>query len=418
MKRWAVHEPRRIDAFIRDRLIFVKIATAAIWLSWIASLAVSGFRHDIEGKPIGTDHIAFYSAAKLINDGKGDRIYDNRFMSQYQPKLHGSGDWGLDAYRNPPFYALLYSPTARLPYLTSFWIWTGVSAVMLWLGIGWLGTQKPLSVLLLSMSFYPVFAVFGFGQNSLLSFGVLCLTFHLMERQAVPGRNGFRTAALQTAIVIGSWPLVALELSPLSHVLAWPFDHRLDLACRQFARRPGGNERFRGEFHGDRALRRLHVLLAPQSACIRGPIAFDDKSVGNVVGLVCGLLSVALFIFFWSRRHNDLPVMFAAAVFLTLWASPHTMIYEWTLAIIPAVLLWDRVPEKRQEWLIMFSVAWIALFVSTPLAKVLFDWTKTRAADTAGRFRSASRFSDGLDCGPRACSWPRASTPPPKEATT
>jgi hypothetical protein len=70
--------------------------------------------------------------------------------------------------------------------------------------------------------------------------------------------------------------------------------------------------------------------------------------------------------------------MFAAAVFLTLWASPHTMIYEWSLALIPAILLWENVPEKRRVWRQVFVVSWIALLIAAPLSQSLCEWTRPR----------------------------------------
>ena len=367
----------RCEALIRDRLIFVKIATAAIWLSWLASIAISGFKHDIEGKPIGADHIAFYSAAKLINEGQGDRIYDNEFMREYQTRLHDSTGSTLDAYRNPPFYALIYAATARLPYLASFWIWTVIALLLLWFGLGWLKTEKQLSALILSMSFYPVFAVISFGQNSLLSFAAFCLTFRLMER------NRFFLAGMASGLLLFK-PQLLLGLG-----VWWMLDMRRYLRCWLGLAAAGStvlvisllfvpNETkiFVNSLSEIARYDGFMFYLLHNPRAFGTLIAFDDKSVGNIVGLVCSLAAIAFFIYFWSRRRDNLPVMFGAAIFLTLWASPHTMIYEWSLAIIPAVLIWDRVPEKRPEWLLIFSVAWLALFVSTPIAKILFDWTK------------------------------------------
>jgi hypothetical protein len=104
-------------------------------------------------------------------------------------------------------------------------------------------------------------------------------------------------------------------------------------------------------------------------------IAFDDKSVGNVVGASASLAGLACFIWFWRRHGGNLPLMFGASVFLTLWASPHTMIYEWSLALIPAVLLYDRVKQERDCWLFIFAVSWTAFFISTIVAMGLFKLT-------------------------------------------
>jgi hypothetical protein len=113
-------------------------------------------------------------------------------------------------------------------------------------------------------------------------------------------------------------------------------------------------------------------------------IAFDNKQIGNVVGLVASIVGIVCFVVFWRIHRNDRILMFAAAIFLTLWASPHTMIYEWTLAVIPALLLWDRVPQKRTEWLVIFALAWVAFFISTPIARGLFKLTENKEAGIKG----------------------------------
>ena len=45
------------------------------------------------------------------------------------------------------------------------------------------------------------------------------------------------------------------------------------------------------------------------------------------------------------------------------------MTYEWALAVLSAVILWDARPDRRERWTVLFAVAWVALFVSTPLTK-------------------------------------------------
>jgi alpha-1,2-mannosyltransferase len=62
--------------------------------------------------------------------------------------------------------------------------------------------------------------------------------------------------------------------------------------------------------------------------------------------------------------------MFPVAVCLSLWASPHALIYEWALLIAVGVVLWKRYSSHRDAWLCLFLLAWIGLTTSTPLALV------------------------------------------------
>ncbi len=72
------------------------------------------------------------------------------------------------------------------------------------------------------------------------------------------------------------------------------------------------------------------------------------------------------------KRASGAPVavMFPVAVFLSLWASPHALVYEWALLVAAAVVLWEARPASRDAWLCLFALAWLALAVTTPLAHV------------------------------------------------
>jgi hypothetical protein len=100
-----------------------------------------------------------------------------------------------------------------------------------------------------------------------------------------------------------------------------------------------------------------------------GDLLTGSRDVGKWFGLA-GMLAAAGWLWLFHRRFGlDYRLMMAAAVFATLFGSPHTMTYEWALAVIPAVLLWDARPDLRRTWLPLFALAWVALFVSTPLTK-------------------------------------------------
>ena len=102
-------------------------------------------------------------------------LHAQRTLSTYRPtsgdvRLHGvhnrlSGidssawDWGgIEAYRNPPFYALLYVPTAAYSYYTSFLIWTAIGVALLALSVVLLKPERPGRLFLWAVAFYPVFA--------------------------------------------------------------------------------------------------------------------------------------------------------------------------------------------------------------------------------------------------------------------
>jgi alpha-1,2-mannosyltransferase len=373
----------RLSAWLSERLLVGKLAGAALWVVWIASLVFGSSKINAQDERIwfdwtpqllGADHLAFYSAAKLIQDGRGDVLYDYNALADYQSDLIGTRF--LEAYRNPPFYALLYLPTARLNYVVSFWIWTAVALALLWLGIRWLSPARPGTVLLWALCFYPIFAAVSFGQNSLLSFAAFCLTFRQLDHNK-PFSAGLAAGLLlykpQLLLGLGLWWL--LDFRVYWRALAGLTVTGLVLLGLSFLTM--------------RAETIAFVEHLPQIAAydafwfynLHTPRGFwtlllgDNKYWGGMLGWVCSLIALGGFLVFWRRHRGDMPLLFAAAVFVTLWASPHTMVYDWSLVLIPVVVLWERRPQQRDQWLPLFAAGWAVLFISTQLAQWMFKST-------------------------------------------
>lgn len=130
----------RVAAFLRERLIFAKLATLILWVCYTGSILLGDGRgtFNLRGELACADHLAFYTAARLVREGQPEKVYDNEFVSQYQHDMFPERWNSLEAFRNPPFYALLYYPTAGWPYQASAWFWAAVSAAALAVGVWWL----------------------------------------------------------------------------------------------------------------------------------------------------------------------------------------------------------------------------------------------------------------------------------------
>ena len=344
-------------------------AGAVMWVIWGVNIALGPGNLDLNGQVIGTDHSAFHTAAVLVNEGRGEALFDFPDLpvfSARQEELVGKPGF-LDPYRNPPFYALLYRPTAQLPYAVSYAIWAAVGLILLvgglrlvhGPGVGW-----PLAW---ALSFYPTFAAVSFGQNTLLSFGVFALVYAAVvrDRRFLAGlAAGLLLYKPQLLLGLGVWwvldvrrfwpALAGLAVSGLAlGALSWAV---LPAETTEWVRRLPDIARYdRFEFYN---------LHNPRGF---GDLLTGNREVGKWVGFAGLVLAVGWLWYFWRRHGADDRLVFAAAVFATLWGSPHTMTYEWALAVLPAVILWDVRPDRRELWTPLFAVAWIAMFVSTPL---------------------------------------------------
>jgi alpha-1,2-mannosyltransferase len=361
----------RLARLLEGRTWIGLVAGALMWVIWGVAAALGPGNLDLNGQVIGTDHTAFHTAAVLLGDGRGAALYDYPEVPEFQAKqVEITGKPGfLDPYRNPPFYALAYLPTARLPYLASYGVWAVVGLLCLVGGLVALHGRDVGRPLAWALSFFPTFAAVSFGQNTLLSFGVFALVYRLVaaERRFPAGlAAGLLLYKPQLLFGLALWWLFGIRhyWSALAGVAVTG----LALGTVSVAVAPEETAEW---------LRKLPEIARYDAFDFYnlhnlrgfGALLTGSKAVGNWFGLA-GMVLAAGWLWAFHRRFGpDGRLMFAAAAFATLWGSPHTMTYEWALAVIPGVILWDARPDLRPTWVPLFALAWVALFVSTPLTK-------------------------------------------------
>ena len=388
-------------AYIRPRAWLAYFAAGCMWGIWLVVIAFGGTRleeHQFSAAPSGydfqlrgrlaigngewdavhqvvsIDHLAFYTPAKMIREGRQAEIYDHGTLAEYQASLFPPGIFTgkLEAFRSPPFFALLYYPTSSLSYVASCWLWTGISFLCLVIGIHWLRPANPWRVFAWSLTFYPTFTVFGYGQTSLLSFAAFCGTYRLLEKNR-PFAAGFVAGFLwfKPPLLLGlfvwwlldirrKWPAFAgvTVAGALLLAVTYPI---VPAARDQFFAQLLANTRFDSfqwwKSHNARAFWRL--LLTTESA-----------PLPTILWVITAIVGCGLFAKVWKVRRDNLPVVFGSSILLMLWASPHTMVYEWVAAIIPAVLWWKHLPHFREKLLTFIAVMWLAMFISTDFGQI------------------------------------------------
>jgi hypothetical protein len=372
---------------LRGRLWIAWGVGVAVWLSWAGSIALGpGGWRDHEGSLIAGDHIAFYSAARLIREGQPTRIYDYEFLSGphgYQATLVDYEGWNtLIGYRNPPFYALLYLPTAGLPLRYSMVVWQFIGLGCLFLAIQLLRPEHPGRAVVWALCFYPVFSVAGFGQNTFLSL----LIFAGVYRLAADGRlfaAGLVGGLLwyKPQLLIGFfiwWGLLPVKYArcwagvivtgAILAAVSWLV---LPEASQAFYDSLRANVGYRGEnMWNKHSPRAFWALILP----LDHP-ASENEVHPVILGLAaaCALAGVGVVAWVARRTGGPVEVMFPLAVFLSLWASPHALVYEWALLLAAAIVLWERFPDRRDAWLTLFTVVWLVLGTSTTITKLQID---------------------------------------------
>jgi len=361
-------------AWLRGRLWFGVVIGVIPWAVWIGSLAIGGWYKDAEGTLVGADHLAFFHASRLIGEGRQGDIYNYERLGNegYQSGIIGWNWPGYEAYRNPPFYALLYLPTTGFSYYASYLIWTAIGLCLLALAIAFLRPQRPVRAFLWALAFYPVFATVSFGQNTFISLAIFAAVYRLLESEhrfaagAVAGLLWFKPQLLLGLLVwwafepgryIRAWFGVAFTGLALA-VVSWVV---LPEASQAFVDTLQGNVTFAGEkMWNKHAPRAFFEMIAP---------GLPVEAYWTLAGAVSAL---CILVAWRVKRQSGAPVatMFPVAVFLSLYASPHALIYEWALAFAAGLVLWERFPASRDVWLCLFAASWVVLLASTPLALV------------------------------------------------
>ena len=307
------------------------------------------------GLPVFCDHLAYYTAGRLVADGRAGVVYDLAAVAKYQTELVPGWD-SVEAFRNPPFAALPYVLTARLPFVASGWVWTLVGVAAYLGGLRLLNPRPPAFAVLT----VPTVLCVSYGQTSLLNAGVLAVVGRLLT-----DRRPF-AAGLVAGLLWAKPPLLLglIVWGLLDCRRLWPAAVGCAvtggaLTAGSYLLVPEAWAGFLGTLRANAGYDAFEWWKSP------GPRAFWRLLLGpgaaaSALWLACAAAGVWGFVRVW-QAHRDRPdVVFATAVLLTLWASPHAMIYDWALVAIPGVLLRSRA----------FPVGWAALAVATELGAV------------------------------------------------
>lgn len=376
---------RRLGARVNPtRQRYALLLGAALWSGWLVSLAAGPGLLDLTGQVKGTDFVEFYAAGRIVLDGAADRLYDLRFQQEVEHALTAPQDWpGLHGFLNPPFFALLFVPFARLPYLWALASWSALGMGLVVASLRVLGSTLPawrdrwLRPLPWVLAFLPVFAAVSYGQNSLVSVFLLSATFALLrtDRDLAAGLvlGGLLykpqlVAVLALVLVLDRrWRTVAglaataAVLVAVSWAMSAPGARSYVALSRAFPTMLTSAGFPTWNMH---SLYGFFTLLLPD----------DPTAARTFTGLasLLGLIAVRRLQPPYGR--DTLPAWFAVALWGSVLVSPHLLLYDLALLAPAALCVW---PARRDHelWLGGLAVLWLTLVFSGPLTRTLLAGT-------------------------------------------
>lgn len=138
----------------------------------------------------GLDFIAFYAGGSFANEGRAHALFDVRAVKAFEKELARQGGVDLgDAFGpwwNPPFYAWVFAPLAKLPFVLATKVWIGINILCAAVAVHLLRRMLPESaqrdwrtwalIPVLIVLSVPFIHCITHGQNTCTSLLLLTLT--------------------------------------------------------------------------------------------------------------------------------------------------------------------------------------------------------------------------------------------------
>jgi Glycosyltransferase family 87 len=337
--------------------------------------------------PKQTDFMQSFSTARLVLEGKGGQIYDFAAIGQ-EEYLLAQPMWQrqhVSPYLYPPTLALLLAPIAVLPYDVAYLLWLLVSCTILVAALYELEQYARLSprqaflARFAALASLPVLDCLMLGQLSILLLGIVVLALAYLRRQRqVAAGLALSVTVLKPQYCLmlvlflafrGQWRSLLVFFGAGTMLLLFPlvkFGSQIyGSYLREGALIQGWQGRTDHIFYD-------HMWVNPSTYAPQSNESFSGLAQGflspepaAVTALI--LSALVLMAACWTaRRSPDLDVAFAIAVVAGLVVSPHTLVYDLTLLLLPAAVLL-RAPSARQA-LLVFVLVYVGVAAGYVLA--------------------------------------------------
>ena len=350
------------------------------------------------------DFTVFYTAATILQAGLGHQLYDEHVQYEIQKKVVGElpSRHGPLPYNHPPCEALIFLPLSWLPYPQAFAVWDLLNVVALF-GVALLLRRSvdtlrlipPWEFVIGSLAFFPVFACFLQGQDSILLLLLCVLGFNALKRDAdFLAGCWFAMGTFKFQLIV---PIVLLVVIWKRRHLAAGFAVVSILLVSVSAGLVG----WEGLLHYPAYV--LHVAKSPSLGEVpsqlmpnlRGLLLGWPSPFSGVLGTaIAFLISALLFLFAAMKgrktlQPEKLELQSSLAIAVAVLVSWHTNAHDLSLLVLPLVLTADycqrtlaQEPRRKLFLLlpvlpVLISPLWIVLWLvagAVNLMAIPFLW--------------------------------------------
>jgi hypothetical protein len=332
---------------------YALVLIALYIVAYVDVLVLGSLPLNSGGAPVSGDYIAFHTAGQLVTSGQAALMYDHDAVASIQDHLlQGLIPGFYDAFRNPPFFALVYVPLSQLNLLQGFIAWWVVSLACLCLAIKLLLDEVPAlsnrwrGVLIFTFAFAPVYFGLIDGENATVSLLLFALIYRALARKQDHALGVWAALGLFKPQLFFIFPLIFLVTRRWHSLLTYTVT-ALVLAAISFA--VVGAEGLQAwsrillEHEGGNALANGWRMASAKS--------FLDTllpSVPVISVVTYAAISVALLFLLWQvwrRSTPNLPIAFALTTLVAVLIDPHLVDYDLTVLVAAAIVAYTLVPR-------------------------------------------------------------------------
>lgn len=357
-KHWLNRE--RLTVY--PRLFILLYLLAGLW--WIAS-AHDGV--DSQGKPLGTDFIAFWSASHIWLHGTASDAYDVAKLTLAQKAAVPASMSVYGWFYPPPFY-LLILPLALLPYAASFALFTGTT-LYAFVALLQRAAKRP-GVLVLALAFPGVFVNLIQGQNGFLTAALAAAALMLLERRPAAAGAMIGLLAIKPHLAV-IFPVALIAAGYYRTVLMAAVSTCLFVAVSIAVVSPEAGNAF------------MNSLTLVRMALEQGGLPWNKMPTMFAMMRLLGLgldaayaihASIALVVSIavgWIWRRCSSPKLKGAALMTgTLLISPY--LFDYDLAWLAFPIAWATTEALEHQWLPLerevIVAAWLAPMLAPAIA--------------------------------------------------
>lgn len=343
----STHLPARLGAGIaiplpvraRDRFLVAVLLACGLGLAGAFVLTL------LSGAvpPQKTDFITYYSASRMVLDGSGSRLYDFAALARIERGVVPpyALTYGVLPYVYPPYFAIATAPLAATGLAAAYYSWAALN--LGFLSVALLKVQRrsrlslpaSLALWLGALTFIPTFIALLHGQVSFLLLALLGGALLCLERRWDVAAGCLLAVAMLKPTYVLPCLVVLVVLMRWRAVLAFLGSAVVLFLAPMPLLGAGINRSYVDTLLRATGWTSQFGYGSDKTASLAGPLRLILPAHIATVVEAAAALALLGALALYARRERRIAPVFGLAVLLGLLMSPHVLVHDLVLLLLP-----------------------------------------------------------------------------------